>query len=151
MPFDLAAALPRLLPRAVTWAEAQEVETLDAGTPLSEMGIALAIAVGVVRPGLIRISLMEQLPLPDDLELREAAVETGLIGAGTQGITFGHAVYIRNGHLTNRLLSHECRHVHQYEQAGSIAAFLPVYLNQIVEFGYDNAPFEVDARDHERN
>jgi hypothetical protein len=39
--------------------------------------------------------------------------------------------------------------VHQYERAGSIAAFLPVYLQQIVELGYNNAPFEIDARSHE--
>jgi hypothetical protein len=48
-----------------------------------------------------------------------------------------------------QLLSHECRHVYQYEAAGSIAAFLPVYIEQIVEFGYDDAPFEQDARHHE--
>ena len=40
---------------------------------------------------------------------------------------------------------------HQYEEAGSIADFLPVYLKQIVEFGYDSAPLEVDARAHERD
>lgn len=38
---------------------------------------------------------------------------------------------------------------HQYEQAGSIAAFLPRYLQQIVTVGYNNAPFEIDARSHE--
>ena len=48
-----------------------------------------------------------------------------------------------------RELSHEFRHVYQYEAAGSIAAFLPVYLQQIVAFGYANAPFEADARAHE--
>lgn len=46
-------------------------------------------------------------------------------------------------------VSHELRHVHQYEQHGSIAAFLRVYLRQIVEVGYANAPLEADARAHE--
>jgi hypothetical protein len=41
--------------------------------------------------------------------------------------------------------------VHQYEAAGSIAAFLPLYLQQIVLYGYERAPFEVDARAHERD
>jgi hypothetical protein len=67
------------------------------------------------------------------------------------GLTLGYAVFICTGYNTNlRLLRHEFRHVHQYERAGSIAAFLPAYLGQIVQFGYHNAPLEQDARAHER-
>lgn len=152
MAFDLAAALPRLLPRAMAWAEAREAEALSTGTALSpDNGIALAQAVGVKHPDLIRVSLVDHIPLPDDPELRHAAIETGLLGPHTLGITFGYAIYVRSDHDEAGLLWHECRHVHQYEQAGSIADFLPVYLKQIVEFGYDSAPLEVDARAHERD
>jgi hypothetical protein len=35
------------------------------------------------------------------------------------------------------------------EMAGSIAAFLTVYLQQLVTVGYENSPFEIDARAHE--
>jgi hypothetical protein len=66
-------------------------------------------------------------------------------------VTFGHAIIVRQGHLTNRLLSHELRHVFQYETAGSIAAFLPVYLQQLVTVGYAKAPYELDAQRHERD
>ena len=152
MPFDLAAALPLLLPRAIAWVEAQEAQVLRTGTGLSTEGADLvARSVGVRRPERIRVSLVDHIPLPDDLELREAAVEAGLIGPDTHGITFGYAIYIRSGHDDPGLLWHECRHVHQYEVAGSIAAFLPVYLQQIVEFGYDGAPLEIDARSYERD
>jgi hypothetical protein len=58
-------------------------------------------------------------------------------------------VFACTGHVDPRLLRHEFRHVHQYEMAGSIIAFLPVYLGQIVQFGYRDAPLEVDARAHE--
>ena len=58
-------------------------------------------------------------------------------------------MFICRGHETKRLLSHELRHVHQYEQAGSIAGFLPEYLQQIVAFGYAAAPLEQEARAHE--
>jgi hypothetical protein len=51
--------------------------------------------------------------------------------------------------MGRRLVSHECRHVYQYETHGSIAAFLPIYLLQIATVGYVNAPFEQDARAHE--
>jgi len=65
------------------------------------------------------------------------------------GLMLGYSVFICKGHLTPRLLSHEFRHVYQYEQHGSISAFLPVYLQQIVEFEYTNCPLERDARAHE--
>jgi hypothetical protein len=89
------------------------------------------------------------LPLPDDPELRQVALATGLLGPSMIGLTLGHSIYIVLGHHTNRLLSHECRHVAQYETAGSIAEFLPQYLQQVAEYGYANAPFEIDARQHE--
>lgn len=55
-----------------------------------------------------------------------------------------------DGKACPRLLSHEYRHVHQYEAAGSIAAFLRRYLQQIAEVGYERAPYEIDARQWER-
>jgi hypothetical protein len=32
---------------------------------------------------------------------------------------------------------------------GSLEAFLQLYLQQIAEFGYDRAPYELDAQQHE--
>jgi len=87
--------------------------------------------------------------MPEDPELREAAIQAGLLGPGMVGLTLDHSVFICRGHETKRLLSHELRHVYQYEQAGSLARFLPGYLQQIVESGYAAAPLEQDARAHE--
>jgi len=67
------------------------------------------------------------------------------------GLTLGYAIFMLGGHGDVRLLSHECRHVYQYEAHGGIAAFLPVYLAQVVGVGYVSAPFERDARIHEIN
>jgi hypothetical protein len=57
---------------------------------------------------------------------------------------------VRRGRVSRRLLSHECRHVAQFEDAGSLPTFLTSYLNEIVANGYDDCSFEVDARSHER-
>jgi hypothetical protein len=146
---DLRAALPALLPLAIQWAEARAREVAVAGISLTDHRLSVARAVGVEKPELIRVALVQALPLPDHPALRGAALETGLLGPGMVGITLGYSVLICRGHDTTRLLSHEFRHVYQYERAGSIAAFLPVYLQQIVELGYNNAPFEIDARSHE--
>ena len=146
---DLGAELPRLLPKAIAWAEREAAAAQTSGVPLSASGVRLARHVGVRKLELVRIVEATTLPFPSDPELALAAVQTGLLGPGMVGLTLGHAVFILKGHASNRLISHECRHVHQYEIAGSIAAFLPLYLEQIAAYGYEEAPFEVDARAHE--
>jgi hypothetical protein len=151
MSFDLAAALPLLTPKAIEWAERRAAEIAESGEPLNAHGIDLARTVGVASPEKIRLSFVAQLPLPIDPDLRQAALQTGLLGPNMIGLTLGYGIYICNGHSSSRLLSHECRHVQQYEQAGSIAVYLPKYLQQIVQFGYQDSPYEVDARAHESN
>lgn len=146
---DLRAALPQLLPSAIAWAENEALRVATSGRSLSTDEIALALKVGVTRPELIRIQVCDRLPMPQEPSLRTAAVQTGLLGPGMVGLTLGYSVFVCRGHETRRLLAHEFRHVFQYEQGGSIAKFLPVYLEQIVAVGYRNASFENDARAHE--
>lgn len=148
MTSNLRAVLPILLPKAIVWAEACSAEIVKSGAPLDQKGLSLAQRVGA-HPDRIRVLLVSQLPLPADPELRQAGLETGLFSPNIVGLTFGYGIYVRHGHDTTRLLSHEFRHVQQYQQAGSIAAFLPIYLQQIVDFGYASAPLEIDARNHE--
>jgi hypothetical protein len=149
---NLASLLPLLLPSAIAWAESQERRVLAEGMPLTVRGQELARSVGVGMPERIRVLVVSSLPLPDDPQLQAVALETGLLGPGMVGLTLGHGVFICRGHDMSRgLLSHELRHVHQYEAHGSIAQFLSVYLAQIAQYGYDNAPLEADARAHERS
>lgn len=147
--FDLASALPRLLPKAIAWAEARSSEIARGGAPLTNLELRLAHWVGVQEPERVRILEVGEIPRPEDPELRQAAMESGLLGPHTIGLTLGHGIFIVAGYSTNRLVSHECRHVYQYEVAGSIRKFLPVYLDQIASVGYNAAPLEVDARAHE--
>lgn len=148
--FDLKAMLPAILPRAIAWAETQERHVLESGMPLNEELSGVALGVGVRHPERVFLLEVESLPLPSDPDLRLAALETNLLGPNTVGLTLGYGIYLCKGYATRRLLSHELRHVHQYEEAGSIAAFLPIYLDQIAAVGYGNAPYEIDARRHEK-
>jgi hypothetical protein len=150
-PLDLLTVLPLLLPGAIAWAELQSQNITHTGQSLDDTGLALARSVGVQRPELIRVKIVSQIPLPTDPALQQAAIETGLLGPQTVGLTLGYGIFITQGNLTPRVLSHECRHVYQYEMGGSIAAFLPVYLQQIVSIGYHDAPLEEDARAMERD
>ena len=145
---DLQALLPQLVPLAVEWAE--RVAALGAlqGAQLTSESAELARRVGVSAPERVRIATSKPFPYPEHPLLRSAAMETGMLGPSMAGLTLGHTIFL-DGLPSIRLLSHELRHVAQYEAAGSIAAFLPAYLAQIVHFGYEDAPYEVDARQHE--
>ncbi|MFJ7565439.1 hypothetical protein ACIQW9_00580 [Herminiimonas sp. NPDC097707] len=151
MTFNLLAALPALIPKAIEWAEAHSSFIEQSGQPLNDAFLAVARSVGVLHPELIRVAEVSSLPLPEDLDLKLAAIGTGLLGPGMVGLTLGYGVYVCRGHGSIRLLSHEFRHVYQYERASSIAAFLPVYLHQIATVGYQNSPLEIDARAHEKH
>jgi hypothetical protein len=146
---DLRAALPLLLPKAIAWAQEEESRAATSGRALTADEFTLARKVGVVNTQLIRVQSCDRLPMPPDPSLQAAAVQAGLLGPGMVGLTLGHSVFICRGHETRRLFTHEFRHVFQYEQSGSIAEFLPVYMQQIVTVGYRNAPLEIDARAHE--
>ena len=147
---DLQASLPFLLPKAIAWAERESQRIANSGRALTDRERELAREVGVAKPEQIRIALVGALPLPDDPVLRAAALQTGLLGSDTAGLTLGYSIFVCEGYKTTRLLTHEFRHVYQYEQAGSIAGFLPGYLTQVVEVGYANTTFEKDAQAHER-
>jgi hypothetical protein len=146
---DLSKELPRLLPLAVGWASSCSSEILETGIALTPREVHLARSVGVRCPERVRIQIVTAIPLPEDAELRAAAVQAELIGPSTRGLTLGYGVYLVEGFVCDRLVRHECRHVHQYEQAGSIEAFLRKYIPDVLEHGYWNAPDEVDARAHE--
>ena len=147
---DLQAVLPLLLPKAIAWAEEEAQRVTSSGRVLTERERELARGVGVAKPEKIRVDLVDTLPLPEDPVLRAAALQAGLLAPGMVGLTLGHSIFVCRGQETPRLLSHEFRHVYQYEQAGSISAFLPGYLQQVVELGYANTAFEKDAKTHER-
>jgi hypothetical protein len=143
---EFAARLVEPLQRALAWAEEQSQVILRSGKPLDGQGLKVARAVGVMHPERIRLWIVPQIPAPEDPELRRLALEQNLIGPGTRGLTLAYGIIIRDGELDAGLLSHECRHVSQVEQASSLLAFLTAYLKQIAEFTYDDAPYERDAR-----
>ena len=67
MPVDLRAALPALLPLAIQWTDARAREVALAGMPLDDHRLGVARAVGVQKPELIRVALVQALPLPEHL------------------------------------------------------------------------------------
>ena len=146
---DLKNQLPNILPPAIDWAEDVYTSIQISGAALDECERKLAQCVGVVSPEKIRVIESELVPQPDHPVLKEASLQIGMLCPATNGLTLGYSIFIKSGRKSTRLLSHEFRHVHQYESFRSIAGFLAEYLQQIIDYGYYDAPLEIDARRHE--
>jgi hypothetical protein len=147
---SLEEQLPQLIPLAVDWANHEARRAYAAGTPLPWQLLSVAREVGVSEPGWVRLLSVDAIPLPADPLLRAAAAQVGFVEGAMSGLTLGYAIFVRQGEEENlRLLRHELRHVAQYESCGGIAEFLNVHLRHLARFGYEDSPFEVDARQHE--
>ena len=142
-------ALPTIVPLAVSWAKEHSAAIHSEGEPLTVEEYELANRMGVSQPQRIRIQIVDRLPVPDDPVLKQVVESTGLFGPDIVGLTLGYGIYICQGRRNRTLVSHECRHVFQYEKAGSIDDFLAIYLEQIATHGYGKAPLELDAYGHQ--
>jgi hypothetical protein len=90
---------------------------------------------------------VDSIPVPTQGLLAEFAAHHQILQPGTfAGLTVGHGIFLVKGEETSRLVSHELRHVRQYEVEGGIEGFIPRYLAEIDKHGYHDAPLEVDAR-----
>jgi uncharacterized protein YqgQ len=146
---DLLYQLETLLPLAIKWAEDHSEKIQKEGIPLTKEQIEIAKQVGVNQPEKVKIHEVSKIPFPENEQLSEAASQIGFLNEAMKGLTLGHSIYICKGENNIQLLSHELRHVYQYEAFGSIPEFLVEYLKQIVLVGYENSLLEQDARNHE--
>jgi hypothetical protein len=142
--------LAQAMPATLSWAASVNVNVITQGKPLSAWQAADAVEVGVRRPEAVRILRVPGLPQPDCPHFRSLATQAGLDLGQSAGMALGYAVLICHHALgSRRVLRHELRHVAQFEKSGNLARFLDGYLTQIAQHGYRDAPFEVDARQHE--
>ncbi|MDP5135596.1 hypothetical protein ORJ04_06495 [Rheinheimera baltica] len=134
---------------AAKWTEQNQLLIYQFGRALTSEEQNIALLVGVSKPERVHICEVPEIKRPQEPELAALCEQFGFLTKDTIGLTLGYGIYIKQGYLTTRLLSHELRHVYQYEQAGSTEAFLTRYIGEIMQFGYFNAPYEIDARSHE--
>jgi hypothetical protein len=136
----------RFFPSAVAWVTEMERNILQKGISLSPEYKKDAAAVGIAKIDDIRLIMLPNIPLPDDLGLRQLAVQTDLITDRTLGMTFGHGIVFKSGSMTRHLAVHELVHVLQYERFGGIEPFLAEYVKEVAfPPGYPNGPLEKEA------
>jgi len=101
----------------------------------------------IKNPGKIKILAVPEIIAPTDQLLRKACIQTNFLFPNMAGLTLGYGIYVVASYLKDQsLLVHELVHVSQYEALGGINNFLKRYIPELVKFGYDNAPLEIEAR-----
>ena len=133
----------------IAWAEAQSKHILSEGRPLWGFPLALAAEVGVKRYDCIRVLRVGVMPTPSCPDLKSIMVQAGMLRPHLSAMAFGYGVCGPLGFTTGPILAYQFRRVQQYEAAGSIADFMREYITQIEQFGYQDAPHNVDARAHQ--
>ncbi|KIE59156.1 hypothetical protein A946_03900 [Methylacidiphilum kamchatkense Kam1] len=145
-----SAMINNLIARGISWAKKVVEEQAKEGRLLSDSELIVAKKVGVRYPERIRIVFVDQIPHPEDPQLLEIAQSYGLSFPSMIGLALGYTIFIRNNNFSEKLLAHECRHVYQFEQAGSIESYLQNYLQSLLPNGYANSPYEKDAQAWEK-
>lgn len=133
---------------AVEWARRREAEALLAGEPLTLDAHAWAREAGVRFPELVRTLTVSAVPRPDG-RLARANATAGVIADGTEALTMGYGIYLREDvadHLP--VLARELFHVGQYERLGGIEGFLPLFLAECNDHGFARAPLVLAAHRH---
>lgn len=121
-----------ILPLAHQWVESKEKEILASGDPLSNDLKEFAYKIGIKHPERVRVLVCEAI---------------GLIPRNLAGLTLNYGIFLRKDCASQLIIyKHELVHVLQYEQLGGTKRFLNKYINEVLNFGYPNAPMEVEAR-----
>jgi hypothetical protein len=120
----------RLVPLACGWAKAQEEFILVRGVPLSDRYAADAALVGVRDIARIRVLIVEKIPLPEDVDLAEAAKRAQIITDASRCVPIGHGILIRADAWGDReLILHNLMHVVQCERCGGLESYICAYLS----------------------
>jgi hypothetical protein len=142
----LSEELDELLPLAGAWIDEAEAQWAGAGTPLGEVGRAVARQAGVREIDRVRVRRVPTMPEPSHPRLRRAMVESGFLLHTAHGLALDHAIALREDAPTDiALLAHELKHVEQYERLGR-EGFLRLYITECLSFGYAHSPLEREAR-----
>ena len=140
------ALFAEMLPRAIAWAEMQARNILEHGVDLSPRGIDVARRAGVLHPERVRSLSVPAIPLPEEEDLRQAALGFNLIAPATAGLTLGYGIFfVERYRGDGPLVAHELKHVAQYESCGGFDGFLQKYLSEVNEYGYPAAQMEQEA------
>jgi hypothetical protein len=147
MPPQNQQLLNEVMIAVVPWAEGNRALALAHGRELAPDEKAFATKIGILRPDLVRVLIVDRMPTaPANIEhLSREFLDVELAA----GLTLGYGILVTKGHEKPSLIRHELGHVLQVERIGDMLKFLALYFEQVLHYGYENAPFEREAENYE--
>lgn len=116
--------------RACEWARAQEQFILKHGAPLTSRYAEDAACLGIREVERIRVLIVEKIPLPDDVDLAQAAKQAQIITEASRCVSLGHGIFVRADAWGDReLILHNLVHVVQRERCEDVASYIRQYLS----------------------
>jgi hypothetical protein len=142
--------LNRLFPSAMNWYEQTEQRFGATGRQLTEAELQQAHILGIVHPERVRVVTQEHFPLPDQPELRAAALQLGIGARPESGRTMGNLIFLKPDLAADSpVLTHELVHIGQQERLGR-RQFVYTILYELATVGYAKSPLEVEAYKRQR-
>ncbi|HKS36187.1 MAG TPA: hypothetical protein VJW76_03285 [Verrucomicrobiae bacterium] len=131
---------------ASAWVLEQERLILAKGVPLSDPQLSDAKLAGVAYPERVRLLRVEQIPFPEQPDLKSMVEAMKLTNPPTPGLALRYGIYLRSDFWGQRWqLLHELARTAQYERLGGVRAFLECYLYECLAIGPTAAPMEQEA------
>ena len=149
-PPDVIAKVDNLSAKALAFMEQVETTYWRRGRPLSEAELRFARSIGIKNTSGIRIVVLEDLPMPDDPDLRKAAQSYGM-GSWLEGArTLGSVIFLKPRYASSdEVVSHELVHVAQFERLGR-ERMIRRYILELELVGHLRSPLENEAYGQQR-
>ncbi len=147
-PPAIQAKVDRLAPAAVAWiSSVQPLATR--GRPLTPSEAQFARQIGVANPDVVRVVVVDQLPMPEDEDLRREAAAHGMGSALEGGRTMGNIIFLKPAYAHDpEVLTHELTHVAQFQRLGT-EPMIRRYITEMLLFSYSRMPLELEAFQHQ--
>ncbi len=148
---EIKMALPLIMPALREWCLHEEKTILDKGVPLTEYETLDARLAGVRHPDRVRLLLVDRLRLTSIGLLRRVLPALEIIRPTSAAMTLGYGIYVCKSSRHDRgVMVHHFVHSAQSERLAGIDHYISTYIQQCLDFGYNAAPLEIEARETTR-
>ncbi len=144
---DFASLFPVVVPHIQRWFVCEEATVRRSGAALTASQARDARLAGVQNPGRVRILPVDEIKIHGIGLMQKLAPGLQLVRPDSRAMTFGYGIIIRRMYAKDRaVLLHHLVHVAQMEELGGSENYIKRYVNDCLQFGYGNAPLEIQAK-----
>lgn len=133
-----------------SWADKEGSRILESGDILDDCYLISGVNIGVVSTENIRVLQVDEIPLPEGRDAKEALLTSELISGGGATLALGFAIFERKDNEDKEAMCRSLAHVAQFERMGEdLGAFLRAYLTETLLGEVEASPLAREAGEAE--